>query len=310
MRIVSIVVTYNGAPWITQCLSSLLNSTVESVIIVIDNASTDNCKQLVRAFPQVELVELEQNIGFGAANNIGLRRALSLQADYVLLLNQDAWVAVDTIEQLVRIAATTPKVGILSPLHWSVDGLRLDPNFQSNLVRDNHELINKLLRNEATQSHVSCVPFVNAAIWLLSRNCLERIGGFDPLFFMYGEDYDYCQRVSWHGLKIGVAVTVSAYHARGTAFQRGSFLQELRRQAMLPTAWLILIQKNLYRPLYRRLLSAVYFMAKSSFEVLAQGKIVAFFALWMALFQTSSKLMKIYEHREKSKRVGSHWLAP
>src|SRR5687767_5122024 len=92
MKIVSIVVTHNGMPWIVQCLSSLIGSSLKSHIIVVDNASTDNCCQVVRNFPEVELIELEENVGFGTANNVGLRRALELETDYVLLLNQDAWV--------------------------------------------------------------------------------------------------------------------------------------------------------------------------------------------------------------------------
>src|SRR5690606_3487544 len=58
------------------------------------------------------------------------------------------------------------------------------------------------------------IPFVNAAAWMLSRKCIENIGGFDPLFFHYGEDDNYCQRVLYHGFKIGVLPKVYVIHDR------------------------------------------------------------------------------------------------
>jgi len=62
----------------------------------------------------------------------------------------------------------------------------------------------------------SKVPFVNAVAWLISRECLETIGGFDPLFFHYGEDDNYSQRVIYHGFKIGVLLKVFVIHDRAT----------------------------------------------------------------------------------------------
>jgi GT2 family glycosyltransferase len=58
------------------------------------------------------------------------------------------------------------------------------------------------------------VPFVNAAGWLLSKTCLMTVGGFDPIFFHYGEDDNYCQRVSYHGFKIGVLPSTYMVHDR------------------------------------------------------------------------------------------------
>src|SRR5436853_176799 len=69
-----------------------------------------------------------------------------------------------------------------------------------------------LIRNNLQP--VYFVPFVNAAIWLISRKCIQEVGGFDPLFFMYAEDDDYCCRLRLHGLHIGIVPTAHAYHAR------------------------------------------------------------------------------------------------
>ena len=102
MKVYSIVVTYNGEQCITKCLQSLRESTQPSEVILIDNASSDQTVAFVRMhFPEVRVITQSCNLGFGAANNIGIRIALNEGADYLFLLNQDAWVTPDCIEKLI-----------------------------------------------------------------------------------------------------------------------------------------------------------------------------------------------------------------
>jgi len=106
VKIYSIVITYNGEQWVDKCFKSLVNSNiVNHHMLAIDNGSTDNTLQLIRQnYPTVEIIETGQNLGFGKANNIGMRKAIGANADYVFLLNQDAWVQENTISQLVAFA--------------------------------------------------------------------------------------------------------------------------------------------------------------------------------------------------------------
>jgi GT2 family glycosyltransferase len=79
MKIFSLVVTYNGAKWIAGCLDSLKASSTDNEIIVVDNGSTDRTKTIVReSYPEVFLLENADNLGFGQANNQGLRMALEI----------------------------------------------------------------------------------------------------------------------------------------------------------------------------------------------------------------------------------------
>ncbi|MCB0774675.1 MAG: glycosyltransferase, partial [Flavobacteriales bacterium] len=88
MSVFAIIVTYNGAPWVHACLGSLRASTLPVQTIVVDNGSTDGTPDLIgSAFPEVELVRTGKNLGFGAANNVGMRMALDRGAGHVFLLN-------------------------------------------------------------------------------------------------------------------------------------------------------------------------------------------------------------------------------
>src|SRR5215217_5094826 len=133
--IFTIIVTYNGAKWITKCLKSLLDSTVPLKIIVIDNGSKDDTREKIRnGFPEVDLIESVFNMGVCKANNTGIKKAYDLGATHFFLLNQDVWVEPDTIEKLVVQQQKNPEYGVLSPLHLNGEGNALDFNFSTSII--------------------------------------------------------------------------------------------------------------------------------------------------------------------------------
>lgn len=214
MKVYVIVVTYNGNRWIEKCFDSLTNSSIPLKVLAIDNASSDNTPEKIKAgYPAVELIETGENLGFGKANNIGLLQAKKNNADYVFLLNQDAWIETDTIEKLINISQKKPEFGILSPMHMNGEGLALDisfshyispaacPNLFSDIFTSN--------TNDIYEAN-----FVNAAAWLLTRKCIDVVGGFDPIFPHYGEDVDYVNRCLFHGFKLGISPKTRICHDR------------------------------------------------------------------------------------------------
>jgi len=221
MKIFVVIVTYNPKKWIDTCFSSLRKSSLPLNIIVVDNDSTDNSPVLIKGnYPEVNLIQSTENLGFGKANNIGIKKALNEDADYILLLNQDAWVEEGTIEKLVSVAQSNPDYGIISPIHLNGKGDTLDYAFVEYIkqVKDNR-LLNDLLLN-IPMNDIYELPFVNAAAWLITRTCIQKVGGFDPMFFHYGEDDNYCQRVKFHGFKIGIVPGSTIFHDRQPSNER------------------------------------------------------------------------------------------
>lgn len=199
-----ILVSYNGEQWLQKNLQALKNSICPVKIIVVDNNSTDGSVAVIKSFPEVELILSDKNLGFGLANNIGIKKAMSQLADYVFLLNQDAWVFPETIGNLVEAAETNKDFGILSPVHFSGDGIALDKNFET--------YWNK--KKQVLGTKIDEVPFVNAAAWLVPKKVVEKVGFFEPLFSHYGEDRNYADRVLFHGFKIGVVKNAKICHDR------------------------------------------------------------------------------------------------
>lgn len=214
-KILAIVVTYNGREWVDYCLGSLVSSRPCPDIICIDNNSDDGTQSIVsEKYPNVQLVSLKSNLGFGKANNIGLEKCLNDNYDYAFLLNQDARVESDTISKLVTMHMNNPQYGVLSPIHRSSDCNVLDRNFTIYLNADYTPgyLSNVVLGGEI--SEVYSTKFVNAALWLISKECLSKVGLFDRDFTHYGEDNDYLYRVHAAGLNVGIVPSALGNHAR------------------------------------------------------------------------------------------------
>ena len=204
-----IIVTYNGEQWIRKCL----NSCIDYNVILVDNNSTDHTISIIeKDYQNVVLIKENKNHGFGGANNIGISYAINKNADYVFLLNQDAYLIDDCIENLINVHLSNTSYGVLSPIHVNGNQSKLDFNFK-NYVSKNNDFLNHYILNLKKESIYS-VPFVNAAAWLLPLKTLEKVGGFDPIFYHYGEDDNYCQRVNYYNLKIGVVPDTYVIHDR------------------------------------------------------------------------------------------------
>ena len=214
MRILTIIVSYNFERWIDRCLGSLRQSCHSTDTVVIDNGSQDNTVELVRErFPEVRFIPTGKNLGFGRANNIGMKIALDEGYDAVFLLNQDAWIDSETIGTLAKLCEENPDYGILSPIHLNGAASWFDKGFAAYANIPETQTI-EAFRTAHTSDTLIEVPFVNAAFWFIPRRVLEKVGGFCPLFYHYGEDVDYVNRLRHFSLKVGYCPQISGCHDR------------------------------------------------------------------------------------------------
>jgi GT2 family glycosyltransferase len=211
MDVFIIIVTYNAMPWIKQCLNSCAGYNV----LVVDNASSDGTLGYIQEqYPNVHVMSQQKNLGFGSANNRGIDYALEKGAKAVFLLNQDAYLEKGCVEALLKVFVDHPEYGILSPIHLNGSGERLDRSFSHCLAFDYSPDFYSDFVLQKPLKQIYKTPFINAAGWLLTKEILNAVGGFDPLFFHYGEDENYCQRALYHGFKIGVVPTAFMKHDR------------------------------------------------------------------------------------------------
>ena len=236
MKVLFIIVSYNGMAWLERCLGSVVASSVPGTqvdLFVVDNDSTDGSADWVEArFPQARLTRCAENLGFTAANNLGFAYAMRKGYDYVYLLNQDAWLEEGALAALLDAAVAHPEYAVLSPLQLQADGLTLDPKFGKLMKRacvsvegaQGKRISGALfsgpenffpVRDEQAREIIS-VPFVMAAHWLVPVKALQEIGTFAELFPLYGQDDNWCDRARFHGWKIGVVPSARAIHDRAS----------------------------------------------------------------------------------------------
>ena len=207
MKVLVIIVSYNFEPWLERCLGSLRHSFYPVDTVVIDNGSTDQTIQRIRKdYPEIRLLPQNKNLGFGRANNIGMQIALTEGYDFVFLLNQDAWIDSNTIGKLVELSQSHPQYGILSPVHLTGKGDKPDPGFGY------YAQIQQL--DQLSDKNILPIPFANAALWMIPVSVLKKVGGFSPLFYHYGEDKDFVNRLTYHDYQVGYSPQVFGNHDR------------------------------------------------------------------------------------------------
>jgi len=310
MKLATVIVTYNGAPWIAGALQSLRDGSHPSAAIVVDNASSDGTADLVRrGFPEAMLIETGANLGFGRANNLGIEAALRAGADAVFLLNQDAYVTPEALGQMAAFLDAQPGFHIVSPLHCSPDLTRVDPNTQSAYLQRHAAAYLSDACLGRVQPHYE-IRGINAAAWMLRAEVFRRAGGFDPLFFMYGEDDDLIERFAHHGLRTALLPAARIVHLRAKAprppqswarqvagraeRKRSGLLLDLKRPGgRLPGQLLRLVSAGLVQPLA---------------DLLDSHDLQAFAASLTASLRVLAELPRIRRHARLCAAAGPHFL--
>ncbi len=295
-----IVVTFNGERWVEQCIGSLAALGEEVKVIVVDNKSADGSVQAIRQlFPKVTLIALEENVGFGKANNIGIQKAMENNADFVFLLNQDAWVFPDTISELVKISHRYPEYGIVSPVHLNGSSSALDYNFSRQASPDKCKGFYSDLYVKTLQD-IYKADFVNAAAWLLTSKCLKTVGLFEPLFFLYGEDDNYVQRASFHKLPIGITPKAIICHDR--AIREGHKNQTGIRTENLTISLILLL--DITRTFSSCVLSFFTFNLKQGLKSIVSLDFYGFLSTVRRVTFFFGKFNKIKDSRKVNKSPG------
>jgi N-acetylglucosaminyl-diphospho-decaprenol L-rhamnosyltransferase len=256
----TIVVTYNALPWVEKALESARGTEV----VVVDHGSTDGTLELVRErFPEATLVE-QENKGFGAGNNAGMRVA---SGKWFLLLNSDAWLQPGALEALVDFAEAHPDAAVVGPRLLNPDGtlqrsVRGFPTVWR--IATEYLFLRKLApRSRALNAFYAGgfdhdepreADFLMGSVLLVRRAAVEAVGGFDERYFMFSEETDWCYRLreagwtTWffpgaEAVHVGGATTTQSWgpmfreqvrgHLRFLADHRGERDAERARKLML-----------------------------------------------------------------------------
>lgn len=221
----ALVVSYNAKDLLLQCLHAFYTSAdIPVEAVVVDNDSSDGSAAAVTdEFPQSTVLVQPKNVGYGRAANIGLERC---QARFVLLLGSDVTVDPQSIGRMADFLLTRPDAGAVGPRLLLPNG-RPDPDARrafplpSTLFYRTVGLSRLFPKSPRFGRHnMGHVPETDVhemdagtgACLMLRMAALERVGFFDPRYFMFGEDLDLCYRLKLGGWKVFYLPTAGATH--------------------------------------------------------------------------------------------------
>lgn len=211
MDVSIIIVNYNTCELLRNCLCSIYEHTqnIEFEIIVVDNNSQDGSqKMLNNEFQQVKLINSQENLGFGRANNLGIQHA---KGKYLFFLNSDTLLLNNAIKIFHDYClSSNERIGALGAILKSNNGKNIHSygNFIT-MKNELKELISKYLRflkdkeihHPDNVINAKGVDYITGADLFVPRNVYEELGGFDPRFFMYCEEVDWQYRMEESGFK-------------------------------------------------------------------------------------------------------------
>lgn len=233
-RVACVIVTYDAVPWIDQALASVASIPT----VVVDNASRDGTVAVVRErFPDVTVVEYE-NRGLCAGWNRGLRE---VDAEHVLLLNADAWLLDDALEQLLLVAERHPRAAAVVPKLLNPDGTlqRSVRGFPTvwriateylylRKLAPRSELLNAFYAGGFTHEAEREVEWAMGSCMLLRRAALDDVGAFDEDFFLFSEEVDWYRRAADRGWSVVFTPDARCVHVGGASHGGRLFRENVR----------------------------------------------------------------------------------
>jgi len=186
-------------------LASLEQSTYDNHrVIVLDNSSTDGSVEAIHsAFPSVQIIELEENLGYAGNNNVGIKAALAQSAEWVFVLNEDTIIANDCLTTLIEAGESNPKIGIVGPMVYHHNepnviqsaGGKMGRNWQTWHLGQNEQ-------DQGQFELVHEVEWISGCAILVRREVIEQVGMLDERFFYYWEEIEWSLRAQEAGWRI------------------------------------------------------------------------------------------------------------
>lgn len=261
-----VILNWNGRDDTLACLESVEKIAYPDFrVIVVDNGSADDSVAAIRAaFPKVELIETGANLGFSGGNNVGIKRALELGADYVLLLNNDTVVDPGLLDAFVAAARRFPDAGVFSAkIYFHAEPNRIwYAGARWNSATARFEQVGEGVLDDGLRFSTVCeTDYACGCAFFVPAARLREIGLLDDKFFLYFEETDWCYRAReagypsiyvpearlWHKISVsfgGEGSPLALY------FQTRNRLLWARRHAALPRRLGVYLESG--RALFRR----------------------------------------------------------
>lgn len=219
--VLTIIINYNNVEDTRECIQSCMNSGVSHHdIVLIDNGSKPQVRSVLKdEFPDIRHVIINENKGYSAGVNAGLKIAVNESFDFAFVLNNDIVINASTIPECVKVFQSAKDIGAVAPVNYFYD--RDEICFSGGYFNDK---TGNTPHYRDSVKEDRPVEFLTGAALMVRTDLLEQAGYFDEQYFLYHEDGDFCRRVQAAGYKLFVAAKATVRHKVSKTADQNPFI--------------------------------------------------------------------------------------
>lgn len=216
-----IIVNYNTKGLVSDCIDSIFSNTsgLDFEVIVVDNGSIDGSREVFRDDGRIKYIFNDENLGFGRANNLGLT---AVSGRNVIFLNSDTLLRGNALKTLSDFLDSNPETGACGANLFTREGapnqsyMLYRPGIRAELARF-FEIKGETFNDSGRPKRVG---FISGADLMVRKSVLDKVGAFDPRFFLYFEETELCARIEAAGYGIHSVPEAEITHFGGATIRR------------------------------------------------------------------------------------------
>lgn len=292
---------YNGDGYIKYCLDSIKESDFDSVNTYIINNSDKptNIHDIVKEYKNIMVHDASARIGFGKASNLGAKLAIRNGADIVVILNQDIIIKNNCLRELVLPFYVDPHIYITAPINFTYDFKNIESFYVKFYLSQCPELIYDSLCGSTKRYYE--VQQITGSCFAIRSKIINKIGFFDPLYFMYFEDDDLCRRIRYLNKKIVIISNGGVAHKHShTNIDMSGNTHRWKRISKT-----IYILKELNNSIFHNILKATRNNLSDYFNSVARLKVISLLEYIIDDLRLFSKIHMIINSRRAEKNINS-----
>ena len=277
-KVYIIILNYNSGNETMECIRSIKNITYPNYkIVMVDNHSNDSSRTTISEnFPEETLISCDENRGYAAGNNIGIKYALEAGAEYICLLNSDVIVERDFLEPLIETLVSDSKIGMVGPCICDyyhrdiIQAMGANINLCTGLAMGKYK--GKMF-NEIKEESLK-VDYLGGACFIFKKSVVDKIGLIPENYFLFYEETEFCLKAERAGFSLFCLPSSRVYHKRSATISKFKGLSYF----FLNKNRIVFMRRN--ANFIQKLIFTVYIIIETFGRMLIRGE--------------SSKLFKIY----------------
>ena len=227
-KLVSIItINYNNADVTCEMLYSLHNLTYKNFeVIVVDNASKEDPTNKIKSvFPAAKVIRSPRNTGFAGGNNLGIKEA---KGDFFFFVNNDTEFTPDLLEQLLFIFEKYPDAGVASPkfhYYFAPGVIEFAGYNKVNMFNGRNSMIGCRTKDEGQYDQISVTNYAHGGAMMVPAHVVKEAGMMPEVYFLYYEEFDWCEQIKRKGYKIYYQSNALIYHKESMSVGKKSVLK-------------------------------------------------------------------------------------